>query len=197
MAAVAELPKVCESFSLPVQSGDDGVLVNMRRGYQVEEYRAKVHRVRQLMPGASITTDLIVGFPGETDAQFESSYRLLEELRFDKVHVAAYSPRPGTIAWRRMPDDIPDHDKKRRLQAVEALQERIATEINAPLLGTVQDVLVEEVRDGRRSGRCRANKLVHFDGDQPIGTMARVRITRTGPWSLQGEPVEVAEPAAP
>src|SRR5205807_1151012 len=106
MAAVAELPRVCESFSLPVQSGDDGVLQRMRRGYTVDEYRAKVGRVRELMPEASITTDLIVGFPGETEAEFEQSYRLLEELRFDKVHVAAYSPRPGTIAWRRMEDDV-------------------------------------------------------------------------------------------
>src|ERR1700676_1898773 len=107
MTAVAELPKVCESFSLPVQSGDDGVLQRMRRGYTVDEYRTRVEQVRTLMPNASITTDLIVGFPGETEAEFQNSYRLLEELRFDKVHVAAYSPRPGTIAWRRMEDDVP------------------------------------------------------------------------------------------
>ena len=186
MKAVAELPKVCESFSLPVQSGDEEVLRQMRRGYTVEEYRAKVHRVRQLMPRAGITTDLIVGFPGETDGQFENSYRLLEELRFDKVHVAAYSPRPGTIAWRRMEDDVTLEKKKRRLQAVETLQERIATEINAPLLDTVQDVLVEEIRDGRPTGRNRANKLVHFDGLAAIGDLVPVRITKTSPWSLQG-----------
>ncbi len=187
MAAVAELPKVCESFSLPVQSGDDEVLGAMRRGYALEEYRAKVRRVRELMPDASITTDLIVGFPGESDEQFEHSLALLEELRFDKVHVAAYSPRPGTIAWRRLPDDVPADEKKRRLQAVEQLQERIATEINAPLLGTVQQVLVEEIRDGRRSGRSRANKLVHFDGTAAIGDLVPVRVTKTSPWSLQGE----------
>jgi len=186
MQAVAELPKVCESFSLPVQSGDDEVLGTMRRGYALDEYREKVRRVRELMPGASITTDLIVGFPGETDEQFAHSLTLLEELRFDKVHVAAYSPRPGTIAWRRLPDDVPAEEKKRRLQAVEQVQERIATEINAPLLGTVQHVLVEEIRDGRRSGRSRANKLVHFDGAAAIGDLVPVRITRTSPWSLQG-----------
>src|SRR5207253_190687 len=118
----AELPKVCESFSLPVQSGGDGVLTRMRRGYAVDEYRAKVARVRGLMPEVSITTDLIVGFPGESEAEFEGSCRLLEELRFDKVHVAAYSPRPGTIAWRRMEDDVPEQEKKRRLQRVEEIQ---------------------------------------------------------------------------
>ena len=192
MEAVAELPKVCESFSLPVQSGDDDVLAQMRRGYTVQEYREKVGRVRELMPHVSISTDLIVGFPGETGEQFESSYRLLEELRFDKVHVAAYSPRPGTIAWRRMDDDVPQDEKKRRLQAVEALQEQIATTINARLMDTVQDVLVEEIRDGRATGRNRGNKLVHFDSDAPIGDLVAVRITRTRPWSLQGEPAVAA-----
>jgi len=186
MAAVAELPKVCESFSLPVQSGDDHVLAEMRRGYTMDEYRAKLRRVRQLMPRASISTDLIVGFPGETEAQFENSCRALAEFRFDKVHVAVYSPRPGTIAWRRMEDDVPREEKGRRLQVVEALQERIGAEINAPLLDTVQDVLVEEIRDGRPTGRTRTNKLVHFDGAAAAGDIKPVRIIRTSPWSLQG-----------
>jgi tRNA-2-methylthio-N6-dimethylallyladenosine synthase len=190
MRAVAELPKVCEAFSLPVQSGDDDVLRAMRRGYTVAEYRARVERVRELMPEASISTDVIVGFPGETPGQFENTLRLLEELRFDKVHVAAYSPRPGTIAWRRMPDDIPLEEKKRRLQAVEALQERIAAAINARLLGTVQEVLIEEVRGGRPTGRSRQNKLVHIDcppEQAPLGAMVRARITHTSPWALIGE----------
>jgi tRNA-2-methylthio-N6-dimethylallyladenosine synthase len=187
MAAVAELPKVCESFSLPVQSGDDAVLAEMRRGYTLDEYRAKVERVRALMPAASISTDLIVGFPGESAAQFENSLRLLDEFRFDKVHVAAYSPRPGTIAWRRMADDVPLDEKKRRLQAVETLQEGIATGINAELLGSEQEVLIEEVRGGRPTGRSRANKLVHVDCPSeaaPIGSMQRVRVIHTSPWAL-------------
>lgn len=191
MAAVAELPKVCESFSLPVQSGDDGVLANMRRGYTLDEYRAVVSRVRALMPQAGITTDLIVGFPGETDDQFGHSLRLLDEIRFDKVHVAAYSPRPGTIAWRRMEDDVPDEEKKRRLQAVESLQERIATEINVRLLDTAQDVLIEEVRGGRPTGRSRSNKLVHVDCPSdvaPTGTMVHTRIIHTSPWALIAAP---------
>jgi tRNA-2-methylthio-N6-dimethylallyladenosine synthase len=192
MDAVAELPKVCESFSLPVQSGDDDVLGTMRRGYGLDEYRAKVARVRELMPHASISTDLIVGFPGEAPAQFENSLRLLEELRFDKVHVAAYSPRPGTIAGRRMDDDVPLEEKKRRVQAVEALQERIATEINAALLGSEQHVLIEEVRGGRPTGRARSNKLVHVDcaaETAPVGTMQRVRIIHTSPWALIATPL--------
>jgi len=194
IAAVAELPKVCEWFSLPVQSGHDDTLETMRRGYTVAQFRAKVAQVRAAMPSVGITTDLIVGFPGETDAHFQASHDLLEELRFDKVHVAAYSPRPGTYAYKKMPDDVPEALKKERLHAVEALQERVATEINARLLGTVEPVLVEGhgEKDGRPFGRTRTGKLVHASGRAHAGDMVDVRITQTSPWSLQGE---IAVPA--
>src|SRR5581483_4127043 len=141
--AVAELPKVCEWFSLPVQSGHDDVLTEMRRGYTVSHFLNRIEKVRSVMPEVGITTDIIVGFPGETDAQFHATLDLLEQVRFDKVHVAMYSPRPGTIAWRKLADDVPQQVKHERLRAVEQLQERIATEINAKLLGSVQPVLVE------------------------------------------------------
>ena len=184
--AVADLPKVCESFSLPLQSGDDEVLALMRRGYTSAEYEAVVEGIRRRIPGVAISTDVIVGFCGESDAQFQRTYDLLERLRFDKVHVAAYSPRPGTIAARDMADDVPREVKRARLQAVEALQKRVAGEINAALVGHVEEVLVEEEARGRWSGRTRTDKLVHFSGDRCPGDIVRVRIERAGPWSLQG-----------
>ncbi|MGI8551018.1 MAG: radical SAM protein, partial [Dehalococcoidia bacterium] len=190
--AVAALPTVCESFSLPVQAGHDDVLQAMHRGYSLAEYYDTITRVRRLMPEAGITTDVIVGFPGETDEQFEATCGLLKELRFDKVHVAAYSPRPGTIAFRKLADDVPDIVKKARLQRVEQIQERIATEINAQLLGQTIDVLVEGLgeKDGRPHGRTRAAKIVHLDGAAQPGDLVPAYIEKTSPWSLQGSQVQ-------
>ncbi|HXG42641.1 MAG TPA: tRNA (N6-isopentenyl adenosine(37)-C2)-methylthiotransferase MiaB [Dehalococcoidia bacterium] len=191
---VAELPKVCEFFNIPVQSGDDAVLARMRRGYTVAEYLEKIDLIRGLVPGAAITTDVIVGFCGETEEEFQHTLDLLARVRFDKVHVAAYSPRPGTIAWRRMEDDVPHHEKMRRLRAVEELQEGIARQINEALVGTVQEVLVEGERGGKLYGRTRTNKLVHFPGPARPGELVPVRIERASPWSLQGEIVCAAAP---
>ena len=192
---VAELPKVCEYFNIPVQSGDDAVLARMRRGYTVAEYLEKIDLIRRLVPGAAITTDVIVGFCGETEEEFQHTLDLLAQVRFDKVHVAAYSPRPGTIAWRRMEDDVPQHEKMRRLHAVEALQEGIARQLNEALVGTVQEVLVEGERGGKLYGRTRTNKLVHFPGEARPGDLVQVRIQRASPWSLQGELAGAAAPA--
>ncbi len=189
---VAELPKVCEYFNIPVQSGDDAVLARMRRGYTVAEYLEKIDLIRRLVPGAAITTDVIVGFCGETEEEFQHTLDLLAQVRFDKVHVAAYSPRPGTIAWRRMEDDVPQYEKMRRLHAVEALQEGIARQLNEALVGTVQEVLVEGERGGKLYGRTRTNKLVHFPGEARPGDLVQVRIQRASPWSLQGEMAEAA-----
>jgi tRNA-2-methylthio-N6-dimethylallyladenosine synthase len=140
------------------------------------------------MPGVGLATDVIVGFPGETEAQFEATYRLLEDLRFDMVHVAAYSPRPGTPA-ERLDDDVPAGEKERRRRAVDDLQERIVGEINQGLLGQTVEVLVEERHRGKWRGRTRSNKLVFFDTAETdwAGRLALVRITQTGPWSMQGE----------
>jgi tRNA-2-methylthio-N6-dimethylallyladenosine synthase len=184
----ARLPKVCEHMELPVQSGDDAVLRRMGRGYTAARYRDLVARIREAMPGVGLATDVIVGFPGETEPQFEATCRLLEDLRFDIVHVAAYSPRPGTPA-ERLPDDVLPDEKERRRQAVDGLQGRIVACINAHLLGQTVEVLVEDRHRGKWRGRTRTNKLVFFDVDCQdwTGQLARVRITRTSPWSMQGE----------
>lgn len=203
--AVAGLPNVCEHFNIPVQAADNEILARMRRGYTIEEYLEWVHRIRDIVPGASLSTDVIVGFCGETEAQFQRTLDLLERTRFDKVHVAAYSPRPGTIAWRHIDDDVPREEKMRRLHAVEALQERIATEINEALVGTTQEVLVEGEKDGpdghvALTGRTRSDKLVHWQhpsgqGEAGLGDLVDVRITRASPWALRGVQAQAAVPA--
>ncbi len=184
--AVASLPKVCEHLEIPVQSGDDVILKRMVRGYTVAQYKELVRRIRETIPGVSLATDIIVGFPGETEEQFMNTYRLLEEIRFDVVHVAAYSPRPGTAA-SRLKDDVPPEEKKRRLRLVEELQERISSEINTGLLGKEVEILVEGRRKGRWFGRTRTNKLVFFeDPENWQGQMVIVKVEEAGPWSLRG-----------
>ena len=200
--AVAELPKVCEYFNIPVQSGDNAVLERMRRGYSIEEYREKVELIRRKMPGVAITTDVIVGFCGETEEEFRHTYDLLAELEFDKVHVAAYSSRPGTIADRKLADDVPHEVKMARFHAVEQLEAGISGRINSRFLGQEVEVLVEGQKpgsDGGRAwyGRTRGNKLVHFQSalDGLAGELATVRIERASPWSLVGTVLEAAVPA--
>jgi tRNA-2-methylthio-N6-dimethylallyladenosine synthase len=193
--AVATLDKVCEEINIPVQSGDDAILRSMRRGYTVQRYRDIVARIRDRIPGVAISTDVIVGYPGETEAQFENTLRLLDDLKLDVVHVAAFSPRPGTPA-ASMPDSVPPEEKKRRLHEVEKLQEQIAAAINARLQGQVVEVLVEElstegprrVGGPRWKGRTRTNKLVFFSDPYHDwrGKLVEVRIDYTSPWSLIG-----------
>ena len=178
----------------------------MRRGYEIEEYREKVDLIRRYMPDAAITTDVIVGFCGETDAEFQSTYDLLEEIQFDKVHVAAYSPRPGTIAYRKLEDDVPHETKMARLHAVEQLEAGISARINSRLLGQDLEVLVEGEKPGpdggsQLYGRSRTNKLVHFSAyggsaarRSLAGDLVNVRIERTSAWSLV-ECRECPEPA--
>ena len=185
--AVADSPKVCEHFNLPFQAGDDEVLLNMRRSYTRDDYLRLVDRIRAAVPDVSMSTDVIVGFPGETDEQFQATLDIIRDVRFDKVHTAAYSTRPGTIAARRMEDDVPDHEKKARLQAIEELQEGIVAEINSGLLGRTVEALVDGHNKGQWQGRTRSDKLVFFPHEADLlGELAQVRISKTGPWSLQG-----------
>ena len=186
--AIASVSKVCEHLELPVQAGDDDILKAMRRGYTVEQYRNLVHTIRREVPQLSLSTDIIVGFPGETEEQFERSLSLVKEMRFDVVHVAAYSPRPGTIAWREYQDDIPMQVKKERLNKIEELQAAIASEINSQLQDRQVEVLVEGRKGGKWFGRTRNNKLVFFEDDGDwLGQSMGIQIEKTSPWSLRGE----------
>ena len=186
--AIASLDKVCEQISLPVQSGSDDILKAMRRGYTVEDYRRLVAEIRRKVPGVALSTDVIVGFPSESQRQFQQTFDLLSEIRFDTVHVAAYSPRRGTIAARELEDNIPTAEKRKRLSEIEQLQEGIATEINARLSGKTVEVLVEGKKKDKWQGRTKTDKLVFFTGSSDfLGQLVPVRIEHTSPWSLQGE----------
>ncbi len=196
LEAVAELPKVCEHIEVPVQAGDNQVLARMKRGYTGDDYRALVARIRRLIPHASIATDIIVGFPGETSGQFERTYQLLKDLQLDVAHLARYSPRPGTVAERRLADDVTEDEKMGRFRLLEDLQAQVAAGINAALVGQTVEVLVEEHHKGKWKGRTRTNKLVFFDdpGDWR-GRLARVTITQASAWSMQGH-LQVKETVA-
>lgn len=189
ISAMADLPSACEHMNLPVQAGDNEILRRMRRTYTRDTWMERIAMTRRLMPGVTVATDIIVGFPGETDDQFLQTYDMLERTRCDKVHLAMYSPRPGTLS-ARWEDDVPHQEKFRRHQAIEDLQEKVCTEINARRLGESYEVLVEGKSKGRWTGRTRGNTLVHFDDPRElVGKLVDVRITRTMPWYLMGEAV--------
>jgi tRNA-2-methylthio-N6-dimethylallyladenosine synthase len=184
---IAGLDKVCEELSLPVQSGSNAILKAMRRGYTIERYCELITEIRRKIPGIALSTDVIVGFPSETEAQFQETHDLLSTLRFDKVHVAAYSPRPGTIAARRLVDSVPLAEKKERLRQIERLQEKVASEINTGLLGKTVEILVEGREKDKWQGRTRTGKLVFFCGTENyLGQMVKVGIEKVSPWALQG-----------
>jgi tRNA-2-methylthio-N6-dimethylallyladenosine synthase len=184
---VASLEKVCEQFYVPFQSGDDDILKLMRRDYTIDHYRRLIEAIRSRIPSAAISTDVIVGFPSETEEQFRHTYDLLAELCFDTVHVAAYSPRAGTIAARELADDITADEKSKRLSLVEQLQESIAAGINSALLGKTLEVLIEGRKRGKWNGRARSGKLVFTASEDNLrGRLVEIKIEKTSPWSLQG-----------
>jgi tRNA-2-methylthio-N6-dimethylallyladenosine synthase len=186
--AIAHLDKVCEQISLPFQSGSNDILEAMRRGYTVEHYQQLITQIRSKIPGVALSTDVIVGFPSETEEQFQQTVNLLSELRFDTVHIAAYSPRAGTIASREYEDNIPPAEKRRRFDKIEQLQESIAAEINARLSGKTVEVLVEAKKKDKWQGRSRTGKLVFFSNNNDcLGQLVKIRIEQTSPWSLQGK----------
>ena len=200
LETVSSLPKVMPHIEVPVQAGDDQVLEDMRRGYTADQYRQLVEKIRQHLdggfPGVSIATDIIVGFPGESRAQFQRTYDLLDELEMDVAHLARYSTRAGTVADRRLEDDVSDEEKWERFRILEELQENIAAKINGDYLGRTVEVLFEEKVRGRWKGRTTTNKLVFVESDQSLrGKILPVMITWTGPWSMQGR--FVSETTAP
>jgi tRNA-2-methylthio-N6-dimethylallyladenosine synthase len=193
--ACADLPKVCEHFHIPFQSGDDAVLKAMARGYTVDRYRRIIERIRERMPDASISADVIVAFPGETDAQYRRTLALIEEIGFDQVNTAAYSPRPNTPAatW---PDQLSEAVKVARLRELNALVEKKAKERSARYAGRVEQILVEGTNPkdpAQVMGRTRTNRLTFFPGQRPDGTaiqpgeLVNVRIEEVRAFSLSGK----------
>jgi len=186
MDTVAELPKLMPHIEVPIQAGDDTVLENMKRGYTQQQYRDLVTTIRERIPDCSIATDIIVGFPGETEEQFMQTYRVLADLKLDVAHLARYSPRANTVSDRRMDDDVPDKEKRRRFHLLEDMQAEIVGDINAKFLGQQVEVLFEEKVKGRWKGRTPTNKLVFVESDDDLrGKIEHVTVTWTGPWSMQ------------
>jgi tRNA-2-methylthio-N6-dimethylallyladenosine synthase len=183
-------PNICRGINLPVQAGSDKVLMEMNRGYTRKEYISLVSRIRDALPGVGLTSDLIVGFPGETEREFEQSVELLEELRFDLVHTAAYSKREGTPASGRA-DQIPEEEKSRRLAKINGIQTEISRQINSALVGKVFQVLLDDRApkgDETLQGRTSSDKVVLIKAPPEMtGTFQNVRITDSGPWYLAGE----------
>ncbi|MFM8875617.1 MAG: tRNA (N6-isopentenyl adenosine(37)-C2)-methylthiotransferase MiaB [Anaerolineae bacterium] len=189
--AIAELPRVMPHIELPIQAGDDTVLENMKRGYTQQQFRDLVAKIRARIPDCSIATDIIVGFPGETEEQFMETHRVLSDLKLDVAHLARYSIREGTVATRRMVDDVPEEEKMRRLHMLDDLQEKIVGEINQKYLGQTVDVLFEEKVKNRWKGRTPTNKLVFVESDENLrGKLLPVTVTWTGPWSMQANLVK-------
>ena len=189
IAAMRDLPKVCESLHLPVQSGSDRILASMNRKYRVDDYLAKVARLRDSLPDIALTTDIIVGFPGEGDEDFEGTLQLLRTVGFDGIFAFKYSRRPNTPALA-LADHLPEPLKDERLAAVFSLQNDITLHRSRRHVGTVQEVLVDgrSRRGGDLSGRTRGNKVVNFPGNiSLVGSLQQVRITASGPNSLSGE----------
>jgi tRNA-2-methylthio-N6-dimethylallyladenosine synthase len=191
--ACAELPKVCEHFHIPFQSGDNAVLKAMARGYTHEKYRRIIDTIRRYMPDAAISADAIVGFPGETEAQFQNTLKLVDDIGFDQLNTAAYSPRPGTPAalWD---NQLSEEEKSDRLQRLNHLVSLRAAERSQRYLGRVEEVLVEDQnpKDSTQvMGRTRGNRLTFFTGDiaKLKGTVVPVQITTVRPFSLTGENV--------
>ncbi|KZL48296.1 MULTISPECIES: tRNA (N6-isopentenyl adenosine(37)-C2)-methylthiotransferase MiaB [Cyanophyceae] len=195
--ACAELPKVCEHFHIPFQSGDNELLKAMSRGYTQEKYRRIIDTIRRYMPDASISGDAIVGFPGETEAQFENTLKLVEDIGFDLLNTAAYSPRPGTPAalWS---NQLSEEVKSDRLQRLNHLVNVKASERSQRYMGRIEDVLVEDQNSKDPTqvmGRTGGNRLTFFTGDisQLKGQIVKVKITEVRAFSLTGEPVEVRQ----
>ena len=189
--AFAELGKLCEHLHLPVQSGSDSVLARMRRGYTRREYLDRILRLRKRRPEVALSTDIIVGFPGETDAEFIETLELLEQLEYDEIFSFAYSPRPQTVSAKLYADDIPQNVKKERLTQVQALQRGISLAKNRGCIGNIEVILVEgpsRLKNGQLMGRTRSNRIVNVAGpDKLISRLMPVRITGATASSLIGE----------
>jgi len=191
LEVMARSEVVCRELQLPVQSGDDTVLKRMARGYQTRHYRTIVENARRLMPDLGLVTDVIVGFPGESEAAYLNTRALVEEIEFDVVHIAMYSPRPGTFAATKMDDDVPQEEKLRRLNDLLALQRGIAARKTARWIGRNAEVLIEGHDElNRPYGRIRQGKraIVLRGADIQAGTVVNVRVLQATAGQLLGLP---------
>ena len=193
--AVRDLPKVCKHFHLPVQSGSTRVLEAMRRRYTRESYLDLVALLREMVPGITLTTDMIVGFPGETDADFDDTMSLTRAVRYESIYSFKYSPRPNTLAQKRQPDDVSEQEKTRRIVALQALQREIQIELHEAEVGAIVDVLIDSVsrrREWELSGRTFGNTVVNLPGPREwLGRTVAVRIARAGAYSLAGHALQL------
>jgi tRNA-2-methylthio-N6-dimethylallyladenosine synthase len=191
--ALRTLPRVCRHLHLPVQSGSTDVLRAMRRRHTREEYLDLVARLRDAMPDIALSTDMIVGFPGERPEDFDQTLSLTETVRYHSMFSFKYSPRPNTLALKRMPDDVPEAEKTRRIVALQSVQRRIQGDLFTEAIGRVEQVLVDSRsrrRDWELSGRTSGNTVVNLSGDPSwIGRTIPVRITEANPNSLRGEAI--------
>jgi tRNA-2-methylthio-N6-dimethylallyladenosine synthase len=196
MEAMRDLPKVCRHLHLPVQSGSTRVLQAMRRRHTREEYLDLLARLRETMPEIALSTDMIVGFPGETAGDFDDTLSLTRAARFHSMYSFKYSPRPNTLALKRLPDDVPEDEKTRRIMALQALQKSIQGELFEASIGRIEPVLIDATsrrREWELSGRTSGNTVVNLPGDPSwVGRTVPVRITGANPNSLRGERVTSA-----
>ncbi|MGE5835938.1 MAG: tRNA (N6-isopentenyl adenosine(37)-C2)-methylthiotransferase MiaB [Acidobacteriota bacterium] len=196
IGAIRDLPKVCKHLHLPVQSGSNAMLRAMRRRHTREDYFALVDRLRDAIPDIALSTDMIVGFPGETDADFEQTLDLVRHVRYHSMFSFKYSPRPNTLALKRMPDDVPERVKTERIVALQRLQAGIQHDWHVQAVGRIAEVLVDATsrrRSDELAGRTSGNTVVNFPGPPEwLNTLRRVRITAAAPNSLRGEAVDLA-----
>ena len=193
IAAVRDLPKVCKHLHLPVQSGSSRVLAMMRRRHTREEYLDLVARIRAAIPNVQLSTDMIVGFPGETEADFEETLSLTEAVGYHSIYSFKYSERPNTLASKRMPDDVTDEEKKGRIVALQSLQRSVQSNLFQRSIGTTHQVLVDATsrrHEWELTGRTDGNTVVNFPGPPEwLGRLVDVTIERTGPNSVWGQAV--------
>jgi tRNA-2-methylthio-N6-dimethylallyladenosine synthase len=189
--AMHDLPKICRHLHLPVQSGSTRVLTSMRRRHSREDYLRLVERLRETLPDIALSTDMIVGFPGESEADFENTLSLVERVRYQSMFSFKYSARPNTLANQRMPDDVSEDVKTRRIVELQTRQRAIQLALHGEAVGSAQEILVDSIsrrREWEISGRTSGNTVVNFDGIPAwVGSFVQVRITRAGPNSLSGE----------
>jgi tRNA-2-methylthio-N6-dimethylallyladenosine synthase len=183
--------RICKHINIPVQSGNNEILKLMNRHYTRESYLEMIERLKRFVPNVSLSTDIIVGFPGETEQQFLDTLDIIKKVEFDVVHVAMYSPRKGTLAYKKYPDNISQAEKKRRFNESESIQKSIAIKTNNKLNNENVIILVEGKKNNKWFGRTESNKLVFFEHDMDLtGQEIKLKINKTTAWSLQAEVIK-------